>query len=412
MLNLCEKTHAREITILLIVRACPYSYTGSIMTPPSVLSRASHATVTALCLSLALVGCDSPSDDQPAPSPSRLPATPAGVSVPDGMVYIPATTYTRGNERKLGTRSRYPEEAPEHQVSVPAFLLDATEVTNAQFLAFVDATGYQTQAEKGLTRADFPQAPADQLVPGASLFTPPEKQPELWNEDSVYQWWVFTPGASWRHPLGPGSDIAEKMDHPVVCVTNEDARAYAQWAGKRLPTEAEWEAAARGGSDRQLYTWGEDAMPDNQLMGNTYQGTFPTHDSALDGYASTAPVQSYPPNAYGLYDMAGNVWEHVADFYRPDAYKSMSTTEVNVAPTGPDAPIDFTVHGAIYAGQPLPAGYQPFHPLGYLYGTKGGSYLCHYTYCLRFRPAARSYSEGLSPTNHTGFRCAQDIVAR
>lgn len=335
-------------------------------------------------------------------------AAPEGVVVPEGMSYIPATTYTRGNERDLGTRSKYPEEMPEHQVSVKAFFMDTTEVTNDQFAAFVEATGYVTRAEKGLSKEVFPNAPEDQLVPGASVFTAPQTQPELWNEDSVYQWWAFVPGANWRHPLGPDSSIEGKGSYPVVCITNKDAQAYAAWAGKRLPTEAEWEAAARGGEDRKLFTWGDDPMPDKQWMGNTFQGTFPTDDTALDGFNDASPVKSYQPNAYGLYDMAGNVWEHVSDFYRPDYYKFM-VEEINADPTGPEKPIDHLVHGTLDQGGELPKGYEPFHELGYLYSTKGGSFLCHHTYCLRYRPAARSYSEPLSPTNHTGFRCVKDI---
>ncbi len=333
---------------------------------------------------------------------------PSGVNVPEGMVYIPEVSYTRGNERELGTRARYPEEAPEHKVTVSAFLIDETEVTNAQFLKFVEATGYLTQAEKGLTKKDFPHAPADQLQAGASVFTPPAEQPELWEEGAVFQWWEFTAGANWRHPSGPDSSIEDKMDHPVTCVTNEDAQAYAKWAGKRLPTEAEWEAAARGGLERKLFTWGDSPRVDDAWMGNTFQGTFPTKDTQLDGYGNTAPVRSFPPNAYGLYDMAGNVWEHVSDFYRPDAYKEYAEEEA-VNPNGPLFSIDYNMHQEIEKNGKVPEGMFPFHRLGVLYTTKGGSFLCHHSYCLRYRPAARHYSEGLTPTNHTGFRCAQSL---
>ena len=357
--------------------------------------------LTIATLSLLILSCRDTDESTVTTS-----TAPAGVIVPEGMCYIPETTYLRGNERELGTRSKYPEEAPVHKVQTPAFLLDATEVTNAQFLEFIEATGYLTQAEKGLSKEEFPHAPADQIVPGSSIFTPPAEVPELWNEDSVYQWWTYTPGADWRHPLGPGSEMA--LDHPVVCITNADARAYAKWAGKRLPTEAEWEAAARAGEEQKLFTWGDTPKPDDQWMSNTYQGTFPTVDSAKDGFASTSPVKSFPPNAYGLYDMAGNVWEHTSDLYSPTYYQSMSKG-INVNPVGPEQAIDNMMINSLIAGQPLPEGYQPFHELLTLYSTKGGSFLCHHTYCLRYRPAARSYSEGLSPTNHTGFRCAKDI---
>ncbi len=333
---------------------------------------------------------------------------PKGLSIPEGMVYIPKLTFTQGNEKELGTRSKYPEEAPEHRVTVDAFLIDEAEVTNAQFLKFVEATGYKTQAEKGLSQAEFPNAPADHLKPGATVFSPPKKQPELWKENSVHQWWEFIPGADWQHPDGPLSNIAKIMDHPVVCVTHEDAQAYTKWARKRLPTEAEWEAAARGGLEGKLFTWGDEPMPDGKWMANTFQGTFPNEDTEIDGYTSPAPVKSFPPNAFGIYDMAGNVWEHTSDYYRPDTFMAYKNAEAN-NPAGPSTPIDHLMLTELQKSGKIPAELKPFHPLGYLYTSKGGSFLCHHTYCLRYRPAARHYSEGFSPTNHTGFRCAKDL---
>lgn len=381
-----------------------------------VLKYALPLSLTLLCGVLISCQEESPSDSTSEQKPSSVKAEetvitntpPSSVSVPEGMAYIPKITYTRGNEKDLGTRSKYPEEAPEHTVTVNAFLIDTTEVTNQQFLAFTKATGYVTQAERGLSQEDFPNAPLSQLLPGATIFTPPASQPNLWHEGAVHQWWKFTPGASWKHPQGPESSITDKMDHPVVCVTNVDAQAYAKWAGKRLPTEAEWEAAARGGLEGKLFTWGDAPMPEKKWMGNTFQGTFPTKDTLLDGFSSTAPVKSYPPNGYGLYDMAGNVWEHVSDYYRPDTYRAYKSTPAE-NPTGPSAPVTHQDLRQFYQTGSLPAKVPPSPPLAHLYTSKGGSFLCHHSYCLRFRPAARHFSEGFSPTNHTGFRCVKDI---
>ena len=324
---------------------------------------------------------------------------------PDGMVYIPASEYLRGNQRPLGTTAQYPEESPAHLVTVDGFFIDTHEVTNSDFLTFVRSTGYQTQAEQGTPSALFPQAPKEQLQPGALVFTPPSLSLKLWNPGAEQQWWTFVPGASWQHPEGPDSTIENRMNHPVTCVTNADARAYASWAGKRLPTEAEWEAAARGGLKGALFTWGDTPLPKGQWMANTYQGTFPTAPKDLDGYLGTAPVGSYPSNNYGLYDMSGNVWEHVSDFYRPDTYETLRSPCDN--PTGPEAPIDHFLYDKLMQGAVIPTNYSPPNSLCFLYTCKGGSYLCHHTYCLRYRPAARYYSEGLSPTNHCGFRCAK-----
>ena len=359
-----------------------------------------------------LSSCDQSQDIKlPPPSPETTPnpSVPQGVIVPDGMVYIPATIYLRGNEKTFGNGSTYPEEAPVHRVSVGHFLIDETEVTNAQFKEFVDATGYETLAERGATKEDFPQAPPEMLVPGSNVFKAPDKQVQVRGAGAENQWWVFTPGANWKHPLGPGSSIKDLMDHPVVCLNNQDARAYAKWAGKRLPTEAEWEAAARGGLEEKIYTWGDEANPDGKWLANNFQGTFPNINTAEDQFAGTAPVKSFAPNNYGLYDMAGNVWEHVTDYYRPDTYQSMSQTEVNVNPKGPTKGITQIDLQQINMGRkPTPNPYSQM-PLLLTTVTKGGSFLCHNSYCLRFRPAARSFSEPITPTNHVGFRCVKDV---
>ena len=329
---------------------------------------------------------------------------------PPGMAYIPGGTYTRGEDRELGGTSRYPEEQPVHKVTVSSFFIDITEVTNAQFTEFVKATGYQTQGEKGFTKEDFPNAPAEQLKAGSLVFNAPDQEVEKWKKDSVWQWWRFTPGANWLHPTGPESSIQDKMDHPVVCLTKEDAEAYCKWAGKRLPTEAEWERAARGKLDHALFIWGEHPKPAGKgWPANNFQGEFPHNNKVLDGHAGSAAVKSYPPNDYGLYDMAGNVWEICADLYRPDYYQQFVENPVK-DPKGPalENAISQPETTLFQQGKPVPDTVD-IHPLSRLWVVKGGSFLCHHTYCLRYRPAARHYTESLSPTNHTGFRCVKEI---
>lgn len=333
------------------------------------------------------------------------------VETPEGMVLIPGGTFKRGEDRSLGGTARYPEEQPVHEVTVSSFFIDETEVTNAQFAKFVEETGYQTQAERGLTKEDFPNAPAEQLKAGALIFQAPSEEVEKWRPGAEWQWWVFTPGANWRHPTGPDSSIADKMDHPVVCVTKEDAEAYCRWAGKRLPTEAEWERAARGKHDHALFIWGDHPKPKGEgWPANTFQGDFPHNNKALDGHKGSSAVKNYPANDFGLYDMAGNVWEICADLYRPDYYQKFVENPVE-DPTGP--PLEHAIsepeNSRFLQGKAIPDEVDVFHPLARLWVTKGGSFLCHHTYCLRYRPAARHFTESLSATNHTGFRCAKDV---
>ena len=348
----------------------------------------------------ALPGCDS-SNPTSAGDPAGDDGAP---EAPAGMVWIPGGTFARGEDRKVSDYTEYPEERPVHPVTVDGFFIDITEVTNADFLKFVEATGYQTRAERGWSAEDFPKAPPGSLSPGAIVFTPPDEQVEVWRPGAEWSWWQFVPGASWRHPEGPDSTIEERMDHPVVCVTHEDAEAYAKWAGKRLPTEAEWELAARGGLELKIYAWGNERTPGGQWLANVFQGTFPSRDTGSDGFIGTAPVKSYPPNPFGLYDMAGNVWEHCSDYFRPDYFRVFAS-DPTPNPQGPSQPINdierqwFAQHGNYREMA------EPVQPGTALHVIKGGSYLCHDTYCLRFRPAARHHSEGLSPTNHTGFRC-------
>lgn len=283
--------------------------------------------------------------------------------------------------------TRRPEEAPEHRVSVDGFFMDITEVTNAQFKAFVDATGHVTSAERQPKLEDFPpeirsEIKLELLKPGANHFKGTTGPVDLRYE---LEWWEYKIGASWRHPDGPDSSITDKMNHPVVCVTWEDAAAYAKWAGKRLPTEAEWEYAARGGTDRQLYIWGSEFTPAEKHMGNTWQGSFPYQDKKEDGFHGTSPVNSYPANGFGLYDMAGNAWEWTNDWFHPDYYASSPAKN----PQGPEKSPDMERGGE-------------FSRI-----IRGGSWLCNDCYCEGYRPAARQRTTSDTAANHTGFRCVR-----
>ena len=362
-------------------------------------------------LSLLLLGLgasSSPGQEKPTPATAPQPDRGAAQPPPEAMVWIPGGSFTRGSDHKFKqTRAEYPEEAPVHTVTVDGFWMDLTEVTNRQFMEFAKDTGYQTQAERGWDPKDFPNAPPDQLKGGALLFKSPRAKVELFRPGAEWQWWQFIQGANWRHPQGPASSIKDRMSHPVVCITHEDALAYCKWAGKRLPTEAEWERAARGGLDHKLFMWGDEPQLGGKWLANVFQGEFPNINTAKDGFPGTSPAKSFPPNSYGLYDMAGNVWEHCADLYRPDYYATfVKLPEPKANPKGPDKPVSQPMVQEFLQSKNYPAE-EPFHRLAWLWVTKGGSHLCHHTYCLRYRPAARHYSESLSPTNHTGFRCVR-----
>ncbi|MFN3874569.1 MAG: formylglycine-generating enzyme family protein [Flavobacteriales bacterium] len=331
-----------------------------------------------------------------AAAPAYLPTeegdrTPPGPA-PAGMVWIPGGTFSMGADAGCESLCALPgttqDAVPVHRVAVRGFWMDATEVTNDQFAAFVEATGYVTIAEQTPTREEFPTAPEENLRAGSVVFTPPDHPVGL---NNFYQWWDYVFGANWRHPQGPGSSIEGKGDHPVVHIAYPDAEAYARWAGKRLPTEAEWEFAARGGMAGKRFTWGDSLKPGGRWMANIHQGRFPMEDTAEDGFAGTAPVASYPPNPYGLYDMSGNVWEWCQDLYRHDTYaERIKGGEPVHDPRGPDS------------------SYDPAEPGVRKRVHRGGSFLCTAQYCTRYLLGTRGKGEERTGTDHTGFRCVMD----
>ncbi|MGF7075748.1 formylglycine-generating enzyme family protein [Mucilaginibacter sp. 3215] len=308
------------------------------------------------------------------------------------MAWIPGGTFSMGgvNPRGMtdGGMEAMDDARPVHRVFVDGFYMDKTEVTNNQFAKFVKATGYITVAEQKPTEAEFPGVPAEKLVAGSVVFTPPHQKVQL---DDISQWWSYQNGADWKHPLGPGSDLIGKENYPVVQVAWEDAAAYAKWAGKRLPTEAEWEFAARGGKASELYPWGNQLKQNGRWMANTFQGSFPDHDNAEDGETGLGRVKKYPANAYGLYDMAGNAWEWCADWYRNDYYNSFNPNMVARNPKGPSDSSD------------------PQEPGQKKKVQRGGSFLCTDQYCTRYMVGSRGKGEYRSATNHVGFRCVKDV---
>lgn len=315
------------------------------------------------------------------------------VNIPDGMVLIPGGTFSMGAVNPVGItdggHEKMSDAQPVHDVYVDAFLMDKTEVTNAEFAAFVKATGYITVAEQKPTKEEFPGAPEENLIAGSIVFSPPSAKVPLNNH---YQWWQYVKGANWKHPAEPGSDIKGKEHYPVVQIAWEDAQAYAKWCGKRLPTEAEWEFAARGGRSGELYAWGNQLKPDNKWMANTFQGSFPDQDTAEDGVPRLSKVAAYPPNSYGLYDMAGNVWEWCNDWYRYDYYNMLAQDSISRNPGGPSGPYDPQEPGAKKKIQ------------------RGGSFLCTDQYCTRYMVGTRGKGEYRSTSNHIGFRCVKDIT--
>jgi sulfatase modifying factor 1 len=301
---------------------------------------------------------------------------------PAGMVWIPGGTFWRGNDNP-----KMPDAQPIHQVAVDGFWMDQTAVTNEQFARFVEATGYVTIAERTPDAKDFPGAPPESLVAGSVVFSPPSGPVPL---DNHLRWWSYVKGANWRHPEGPQSNLQGREKHPVLQVAWDDAVAYARWAGKRLPTEAEFEFAARGGLDRKKFAWGDDLQPDGKWMANIWQGRFPYDNTAEDGYRATAPVGSFPANGYGLYDMAGNVWEWCNDWYRHDYYRTLAAGRQPVR--NPQGPAD---------------SYDPSEPGTAKRVMRGGSYLCTDQYCTAYEAGARGKGAPDSGTNHLGFRCVK-----
>lgn len=347
-------------------------------------------SVLLILATTALTSCKKDSVATATPSPEKL----------DGMVKIEGGISKVGSKGTFQTpygEKNFPEESPVREFEIKGFWIDETEITNDQFAAFVEATGYVTFAEQPAKPENFPpeahaSLPKFPFNQGALVFTPPADFQGDPNHPSAYiSWWRWDPSANWRQPEGEGSSIKGKGNHPVVSVNFDDAKAYAEWAGKRLPTEAEWELAARGGLKNKMYTWGDEMKPGNKWMANTFHGEFPSKNTADDGFLGTSPVKSFPPNGFGLYDMAGNVWEVCSDYYDPTFRSECESCDT----TGPKTWLNQAT------------GKKGFGPASHV--IKGGSYLCHISYCMRYRPAARHNFESDSPADHIGFRCVKDL---
>ena len=322
---------------------------------------------------------------------------PAPESAPDGMVWIPGGEFSMGSDIECESICSLPgvtrDAVPIHRVYVDPFWMDATEVTNEQFADFVKATGYLTVAEIKPTQEEFPGAPPENLIAGSTVFAATPVAVPL---NDYFQWWDYVPGADWRHPLGSDSDLKGRENYPVVQIAYEDAAAYAKWAGKRLPTEAEWEFAARGGNAGLLYSWGDELQPGGKFQANIYQGQFPVEggDTGTDGFKGISPVKQYAPNPYGLYDVAGNIWEWTSDWYRDDYYATLAA-EGGVArnPQGPDSSFD------------------PAEPTEKKRVHRGGSFLCTDLYCTRYMVGTRGKGEVRTASNHVGFRCVRSVAS-
>jgi sulfatase modifying factor 1 len=300
----------------------------------------------------------------------------------EGMIWIPARTF------RMGSDHHYPEEAPSRFVAVDGFWIDRTPVTNRQFAAFVEATGWITQAEIAPSAADYPGALPEMLVAASLVFTPTDGPVDL---RDMRQWWTFLAGAQWRHPWGPGSNLKGMEDHPVVHVAWRDVAAYAVWAGAALPTEAEWELAARGGLDDVEFAWGDEMTPNGRWMANTWQGQFPWRNSSEDGWVRTSPAGAYEPNGYGLVDMIGNTWEWTSDWWTTPTPGGQSK-----ACCAPRNPLGGAEHDSVDPRDPSRIARKVL---------KGGSHLCAPSYCRRYRPAARHAQPIDTSTSHVGFRC-------
>jgi sulfatase modifying factor 1 len=358
---------ARRLTTIVSIAAALFAVAGCRRGTPESTSadpHAAHDTASA----------KSATARTPVLNNSRAPGP-----APSGMVWIPGGEFWMGCDE-----CGMPDALPVHLVWVAGFWMDATPVTNSEFDRFVKATRYVTVAERRPDSKDFPGAPPDKLVPGSIVFTPPAHPVSL---DDFSQWWSYVPGANWRHPDGPSSTLKGLDNHPVVHIAFEDALAYAKWAGKRLPSEAEFEFAARGGLDRKLYPWGNELKPGGKVPANIWEGHFPDANSRADGYFETSPVTAFPASPYGLHDIGGNVWQWCADWYRPDYYASFADPNAAARnPAGPDSSFD------------------PDEPGAAKRVTRGGSFLCSGEYCSRYLVGSRGKAEISSGSSNLGFR--------
>lgn len=360
----------------------------------TAIDRVCVSCVALLTVLAACDGVESSSSAVDAPVRAAASSTPARAA-PPGMVWIPAGEFLMGGNDPLARA----DELPRHKVRVDAFWMDETEVTNAQYEAFVVATGFVTTAEKKPDWAELqqqlppgtPKPDESIFVPGSLVFTPPDHPVRL---DDVSGWWSWMPGASWKHPAGPSSSIAGRDDDAVVQVSWDDAVAYAAWAGKRLPTEAQWEWAARGGLVDRVHPWGDEPIDAGAPKANAWQGHFPDQNTLRDGFYGVAPVRSFAPNGYGLFDMAGNVWEWCTDWYRADYYAQVNRPGAIENPPGPTESFD------------------PQEPHTPKRVHRGGSFLCHEVYCASYRVSARMKSSPDSGLGHCGFRCVKSGAER
>ena len=337
-------------------------------------------------------GCNTPRENNTSgdSSADKNSAAAAEKDAPAGMVWIPGGEFTMGTDNP----ESYQYERPAHRVRVDGFWMDATEVTNADYKKFVDATGYVTTAEKAPEWEELKKQlppgtpkPPQTFLAGSLAFTPPAYAIAL---DDYTQWWSWQNGTNWKHPEGPGSSIDGKENFPVVHISYDDAVAYCKWADKRLPTEAEWEFASRGGREGQTYSWGNEFNPGGKFMANTFQGVFPGKNSGDDGFVGASPVKTFPPNDYGLYDIIGNCWEWTNDFYNVNYYEELASQGLAINPPGAKTPND------------------PREPYAIKHVTRGGSYLCAENYCVNYRPSARQGSAFDSGMSHIGFRCVRN----
>ncbi len=382
-------------TLLILICSCgapenkPVSGIDNIALETTKVSYAISCTKNGLIPSDSALFMDGGGKDFEPTVPNKVPAS---ITSPPGMIYVPGGEFSMGGVNPVGMNDggmeSMPDARPVHRVKLDPFYMDEAEVTNAQFAAFVKATGYVTVAEQKPTKEEFPGAPEASLVAGAVVFTPPANKVSL---SDYSNWWSYVHGADWRHPSGPESSIAAKDNYPVVQLAWEDAAKYAKWAGKRLPTEAEWEFAARGGKTGELYPWGNQFKPADIWMANIFQGSFPDTDNGDDGFTGLAPVKSYEPNSYGLYDMAGNAWEWCNDWYRSDYYKTLREQGVVSNPAGPKTALD------------------PNEPGTLKKVNRGGSFLCTDQYCTRYMVGTRGKGEWRSGANHIGFRCVKAV---